>query len=169
MYSIGIDCGIRYIGISVFKDASLEHCGLLESRNSSEFEAEVLHGLIEALKAWEGLQYLSTKELLRVTIEYPEQYAHSPVPRSSVQGLAYTAGGLSLFFKERFNSEIKLIYPKEWKGQVPKDIFLGRIKSRMSEKELMVLDSCSLPKSKEHNVVDAIGIGLYSLGRLKRR
>lgn len=52
---------------------------------------------------------------------------------------------------------------RKWKGQVPKAVMGKRILKCLTEEELKVLG----PLAKNHNVLDAVGIGLYHLGRLK--
>lgn len=59
------------------------------------------------------------------------------------------------------------VYPPQWKGNVPKKIMTERIKKLLTPKEQYLLEVGDWPKSLEHNVVDAIGIGLWRLGRLK--
>lgn len=65
------------------------------------------------------------------------------------------------------NSGTISVYPPQWKGNVPKKIMTERIKKLLTSKERAILDAGDWPKSLEHNVVDAIGIGLWRLGRLK--
>ena len=46
---------------------------------------------------------------------------------------------------------------------------VGAIVAKVSvnESEKEILDSCLCPKSLHHNVVDAVGIGLWHVGRMK--
>lgn len=53
-----------------------------------------------------------------------------------------------------------------WKGSVPKQIMLKRILSKLSDTELAAVRGLGLNKKAEENVIDAIGIGLFKLGRL---
>ena len=54
--------------------------------------------------------------------------------------------------------------PAQWKGQVNKDVMIERIKGRLSETEM---NRVELPnKSVQHNVWDAVGIGLWELKRI---
>ena len=53
--------------------------------------------------------------------------------------------------------------PHQWKGQVPKDIAIKRFQKRLSVDELSRIESA--PKSLQHNVWDAVGLGLYYMGR----
>jgi hypothetical protein len=59
---------------------------------------------------------------------------------------------------------VEQIYPITWKGNVPDQILYTRILNKLSLAERMVIPK--LPKSKLHNVLDAVGIGLYDLGRM---
>ncbi len=53
--------------------------------------------------------------------------------------------------------------PQRWKGQVPKEIHHKRILAKLSETEKAAIEPT--PASLLHNVYDAIGIGLFHLGR----
>ncbi len=55
------------------------------------------------------------------------------------------------------------VFPAKWKGQVPKKIMAERILSKLSANER---DAIVHVGGKDHNTIDAIGIGLWSLGRL---
>lgn len=67
--------------------------------------------------------------------------------------------------EERYRSwPAQLIYPQDWKGQVPKEIMTKRIQRALTPDEMAVIVSAG---SKDHNTFDAIGIGLFVLGRCK--
>jgi len=57
------------------------------------------------------------------------------------------------------------VRPHNWKGNRPKDIDNKYTLSLLNKVELKVLDSCDVKNHKKHNVIDAIGIGLWKLGR----
>ena len=59
------------------------------------------------------------------------------------------------------------VFPHIWKGSVPKAIHQRRIRSKLLDSEIRVLDKCEVAESYLHNTVDAVGIGLWALGRLK--
>lgn len=76
------------------------------------------------------------------------------------------------------------VLPAVWKGQVPGDAFTARILGRLEPNEIEVLAKALLREdpilltdridkllkhSTAHNAIDAVGIGLYHLGRLDRR
>ena len=58
------------------------------------------------------------------------------------------------------------VRPHEWKGGVPKEIHNARVLEKLSSAESLLLPK--LPASKLHNVVDAVGLGLFELGRMGR-
>lgn len=58
------------------------------------------------------------------------------------------------------------VFPHSWKAQVDGDIMCQRILCFLSKPEATRFQV--LPKSKEHNMIDAIGIGLWHLGRMGR-
>jgi len=59
--------------------------------------------------------------------------------------------------------EPDLIVPRQWKGQRDKAVDNRFTLDCLSKKEKEVLNSHK--KGKNHNVIDAIGIGLWKLGR----
>jgi hypothetical protein len=57
------------------------------------------------------------------------------------------------------------VEPAAWKGMVPKETHQPRILATLSPEELALVMAV-LPAGKRHNTVDAVGIGLYHLGRM---
>jgi hypothetical protein len=56
--------------------------------------------------------------------------------------------------------------PNEWKGQVPKDVHHRRALAILSDDERAAIPS--LPRTYAHNALDAVALGLWRLGRLRR-
>jgi hypothetical protein len=56
------------------------------------------------------------------------------------------------------------VFPGAWKGQVPKKIMTARILAKLSPEELACIERVG---AKDHNTIDAVGIGLWKLGRLR--
>jgi hypothetical protein len=67
-----------------------------------------------------------------------------------------------------FRGHVTFLKPANWKGQIPKDVCWMRSLKRLSVQEAAVYDAAirQVGASKRHNVHDAIGLGLYYLGRL---
>jgi len=105
----------------------------------------------------------------RLAIELPQVYSrhHQTAakagtdPNDLIQ-LAAVVGALCNAFE---SVDTQIVYlPAEWKGQVPKDIMHRRAAERLNAEEAACLPS--LAKSKIHNVLDAVSIGLVVLGRM---
>lgn len=68
---------------------------------------------------------------------------------------------------------LRYVSPNDWKGTTPKDISHARLWSKLDAKEQGIVDASfkaskgrnGLAPSKRHNVLDAIGIGLFGVGR----
>jgi len=91
-----------------------------------------------------------------VVIECPRVYPHGKVDPNDLIVLARRVGRI----EERAGRPCTLVFPRAWKGTVKKPIMTARILSRMTTAErglLMKID---------HNVIDAIGLGLWKVGRL---
>lgn len=65
-------------------------------------------------------------------------------------------------------TKVRTPRPHQWKGTCPKEIHQRRVLALLDMSERAILEGCGAPKSKLHNVVDAIGLGLWAAGRLKR-
>jgi hypothetical protein len=97
-----------------------------------------------------------------VVIELPQIYPGSKAkgnPNDLIR-LAFQAGRLV------GSSSCETVLPRQWKGTIKKEVMLRRILSRLTDEELAMLKALRLPKSKEKECIDAIGIGLWKLGRL---
>jgi Holliday junction resolvasome RuvABC endonuclease subunit len=93
-----------------------------------------------------------------VVLEFPEIWSGNAASMQSAQRgdlfkLAYLIGGLGEIARRSGARMPVLVFPREWKGQLPKDIVIKRIEHVM---EL---------KPKDHEA-DAIGMGLAAQGLL---
>jgi hypothetical protein len=77
--------------------------------------------------------------------------------------LAVLVGALAQFWTMQ-GSIVRLIEPAQWKGQTPKDVTLRRCQAALQPDELARVELPSA-QSKQHNVWDAVGIALWSVGR----
>lgn len=151
MNFIAIDPGKHCVGWARFTVGKLVRCGLARS-NVEPFE-KGLPGLLGEI----GCAALST-EPLQVVIEvprvYPKDRGRNP---NDLIDLATVAGACTRLGIPTF------IHPAQWKGQVPKAIQHERVRSSLSQEERGVLDAqlAAVPKSLQHNVLDAVGIGCW--------
>lgn len=101
-----------------------------------------------------------------VVIEHPVIYPGGRTKNpNDVLKVAINAGE----WGGRFRHVARYVKPQQWKGNVPKAVHQPRIWAKLTNTERKVFDDCldtaKVPKSKRHNVIDAIGIGLYAVGR----
>lgn len=68
---------------------------------------------------------------------------------------------------KKYGSPCERISPQQWKGQRPKSADHKYTKRLLNEEELKIVTELEkkYAKDKVHNVLDAIGIGLYAVGR----
>jgi len=62
---------------------------------------------------------------------------------------------------------LRLVTPSDWKGQTPKDVSHARTLGLLDAQERAVLDAAlgKIPRGRRHNILDAVGIGIWALGR----
>ena len=77
--------------------------------------------------------------------------------------LAILCGAIAHAFSER-GTTVMFVKPDAWKGQAPKDITTARAVARLSDAEMARVQLPSAA-SLQHNVWDAVGIGLWAVGR----
>lgn len=104
---------------------------------------------------------------LFVIIEKPQWRPHErKIDINSLIALAIMVGELKRVYRS-FGADVNLVVPTTWKGSVPKDIHNRRVLSHLSPEELARVPLRPRAKTPDHNCVDAIGLGLWKLGRLR--
>ena len=153
MKLIAIDPGKVCLGWASFKDARLVAAGIIENntRLVATYEPleDVMHG----------------EDPSCVIIEVPQVYPQraqkgDPNDLIDVAVIAGVVAGLALSFVEP-----QLVKPHAWKGNRPKTVDNEYTLSLLKPDELKIVNGCGASKSKLHNVIDAVGIGLWKLGR----
>lgn len=164
---IAIDPGVHSMAIAVFEEGGL----LLEAWNEGLPKAP----LAETLERWGSpslrlvnrLQSLVRLEHNRIVCERQVVYPGAKGLKTNPNDLldfAMCAGAFSSALCIDMLAGLTLIEPAEWKAQVPKDITKSRIANILTLGELSVVKK----GGEMHNVWDAIGIGLFALGRAKK-
>ena len=163
MNLVAIDPGVKTVGWAFFMDNVLVDCNITRSKNGLMHEHAddynkkfpprddivASHGIIEVpqiyqQRLWKGRQ----EDLVNVI---------------------YMAGSIAGVIYQLSHVELRTVKPHEWKKNVKKDIHNKRIISRLNTEELDIFNACDAPKSLRHNVIDAIGVGLYALKRDKKK
>lgn len=153
---VNVDPGKKMAGVAVFEDGELSSAWLARGKD------------------WLGTAVVIIDELSRRypqevienalwVIEIPQIYTQNKLkgdPNDLVP-LVLVAGALGALIGDQ--DRITTYLPRQWGGTVPKDIKNRRTQQKLSEEELARVE---LPaKRYQHNVWDAVGIGLYHTRR----
>lgn len=157
---IFIDPGIAGTGWAYYKKISTigkppsppQDHGVFHAKETSRWESKV-----ESICAYfDGL--CSSLNPKIVVLEFPELWVSGKSMTATLKGdlfkNTYLIGGMGEVARRHNVNLPVLIYPKEWKGQLPKDVVIRRIRRRFPTLK---------PKNHE---ADAIGMGLAAQGIL---
>lgn len=111
--------------------------------------------------------YGTSEPFAHVYCERPKYYPQSKVPARDLITLAIRAGECVGPYLNA-GAEVTYYEPFEWKGSVDKNTHHPRLWAALatSERELVSTSLSGVAPSKRNNVMDAIGIGLFGLGRV---
>jgi hypothetical protein len=98
----------------------------------------------------------------QVVIECPQVYmgAKNKGDPNDLIDVAVTVGALIAVYGA-FSWDLHIVKPATWKGQTPKAVTKNRLQKQLSTAE------GEIAMWSNHNVVDAIGIGCWKLGRYR--
>lgn len=152
MNLITIDPGNK-TGVALFRDGSLIDCGLLRCDVKTQMVALIINSVCEK------------DPPARAVIEMPRIYKRTnwegdPNDLIKVAKLA----GLFVGCISKW-CPVQEVFPQDWKGQRPKTVDNKFTWSLLDKSERAVFKAQKVPKSYEDNVLDAIGIGLWKVGR----
>jgi hypothetical protein len=153
---ISLDPGVKVAGVAIFEDNELTRAFL--ARGSGWHET--------AEAAWQALTDSYPASVLLnadAAVEIPQIYESRETDPNDLITVALMAGA----FASPVCGEITTYLPFSWKGQVPKPIMTKRTKNKLSFEEHARVE---LPSARglQHNVWDAIGIGLHHLRKNRR-
>jgi hypothetical protein len=99
-----------------------------------------------------------------VVVERPQIYGvdKSRADPNDLITLAVKVGRICALAEE-CGAKCETVLPREWKGNLPKDVCHERALGKLSPDERRALPE--LPRSVRHNMLDAVGIGLWKIGR----
>jgi hypothetical protein len=157
---LSVDPGVNEAGVAVWEDARLTSAWLAQGGGWLETARSIKARLYDSYP-------LSIIEGLELAIERPQVYTQNRLkgdPNDLID-LALMAGALVGMVEIEIGG-ITLYLPRQWKGQLPKDVTTERSQKKLSKDERAVIE---LPRSvgKQHNVWDAVGIGLRHLRRVR--
>lgn len=145
---LAVDPGVHKCGVAVFSDEQLVGASWVPLIDVGLFA------------------YSRVPEIREFIVEMPQVYPGMPkTDLNDLLNLATSVGYLEHQF--RLCSRRARYYPAEWKAQVPKKVMTSRI---MHHPALTELEIANIVRqgAKDHNTYDAVGLGLYHLGRMNR-
>jgi hypothetical protein len=168
---IAVDPGLRGSGLAIFRNGVMQHAEYV--KNSDELgRGPTSHMLMAAciVKAVRRILPYPPQDT-HFLVEFPRIY---PGPGAGIDhnDLLDVAGVASATMHAMATSlrlhpaNCRFVLPFDWKGNIKKKIMTQRILDSLTDAERGVIVSSG---EKDHNTVDAAGLGLWQLGRLNRR
>lgn len=124
-------------------------------------------GMAEAVVDWYGTRKVAWNKVEDLLIiEHPRAYPG--MPKTDPNDLLDVCGvGAACAAVLQNYTRLESVFPFEWKGNVDKKAMTARIESKLTLHELEKIEPVG--RALRHNVLDAIGIGLWKFGRLNAK
>jgi hypothetical protein len=160
MILITIDPG-NTTGVAIFIKKQLSGAAYLEGNAFAQAQE-----LMKICNVFSGNKVEFEKAVIEIPRVYSQkQWKGDPNDLIKVAMLAGFFGEVLSFYYAKPHDQIEFIHPSTWKGQRPKDLDNQLTMGLLQGSELAVMHKVKLPKSRMHNVIDAVGIGLYTVQR----
>ncbi len=164
---IALDPGKRVGGIALFSAAGVLKAADVIDVGTKTKEEYAAREFASAVELW--LDKHAASVPTRLVAEWPVAYSSasgsSAAKANDLFYLTATVGAVSAVVP----GIVTHVSPAEWKGQLPKEVCQGRIAKRLSDLELAVWTDLQARRGADwHHAADAVGIGLFILGRFKR-
>lgn len=164
---LSVDPGIRGCGVALFENGLLARAAYVKNFIDGGNDASYCYYMAREIILYTGEEdcFFKQGEILTLAVESPQVYTSSKgdpndlLPLFGVNAALYTMLRTAMGSSLAFNQYL----PRQWKGQMTKEVCHARIKDRLSPAESAAIEPT--PKSLIHNVFDAVGIGLYALNR----
>lgn len=140
---MSVDPGVRKCGVAVWRSGALVRAYTTAEAPEGEVPPELLELPSDAV--W--------------VVETPRSYPVLRVTHRDVARLRSAAFAIETAVQP---STWRVVYPADWKGQMPKRVCRERIRGRLAPEEL----DCVAGRVT-HDAWDAVGVGLWALGRFR--
>lgn len=157
---LAIDPGLRGCGCAVFEGPVLRRAWFSKNTEMLERGPKAWRAMAEAVALGLNGEDFGPVELHTLAIEYPQVYktAYQKGDQDDIVQLQGCAGAVvGLITAKHYLG----FTPRYWKGQVPKLIHNERVAKKLSPEELANIYEHRT--TIRHNVIDAIGIGIFVL------
>lgn len=116
-----------------------------------------------------GLGAPASSKVDRVIVERPMIYpgGRQKARPADVIKLATRAGEAGGMYARIWGIEPEYVEPHAWKGSVDKNIHHARVWAKLTPDEQAIVSAAArgVAVGKRHNILDAVGIGLFAVGR----
>lgn len=182
MILFAVDPGIRHCGVAVFgfhgmrdgggriPHAELDRCALvrnpLTEGDGLAAQGAMARAVAEWLKRTRGADGVDALVLERQQVYTRDKSSGDP---NDLLPLAGVVNGVNVLVASLALADP---LPRAWKGTVKKDMTTRQVLARLTPTERARVDGIDgpwVPAKLLHNVVDAVGLGLWYLGRLRQR
>jgi len=158
---ITIDPGKNHVGFACFQNGVLQKATILRAPRNLPLP-NTIRILVEQVQIV-CVEVFGEGPWDKLVLEFPQIYGTSRQKgnqNTSILPLILVDGALLAAIKTK---EAELVEPARWKGTIDPDIVIERVKSKLTieEKQRVTLDN--------HNVWDAVGIGLWHLRRMHQQ
>jgi len=180
---VAVDPGTRQCGVAVFDSGRLLRAALIRAggRHEGDATADELVHLARLVATWaverdpdydwrtDRERDLVPGELVVEQMVSRGSAAQRKGDQNDLIQLTLVSGLIAGILVQRAGARLYRYKPEQWKGTIPKPkrgeeyIVKKRVTSRLDAAELAAIVPC--PASLEHNVFDAVGIGLHHTGR----
>lgn len=158
-YLVAMDPGLRDCWLAVFRDGLL-----LETWRVSNPEKKA-----RGPEAWlamgrDVVDFIESRFVVNhLVTEIPQVYGFGKQKgdQDDITNLSGIVGAVTMALNPK---KVSHYYPREWKGQMPKEPCNQMVLDRLSESEKKAVAGYG---ALQHNILDAIGIGLKYLGRFE--
>ena len=155
MILLAIDPGVHHHGLALFEDRVLIRCAGVRGPAGKDALAVSASLLARLTAEWADLHWRTRP---CVVAELPQDRSQDRVPVGDLISLTCVLG----WTLGTIGRPAYLISPADWKGSIPKSKHQPRIIAALSEAERALIPTGALA----HNAIDAVGIGLWALGRI---
>jgi hypothetical protein len=159
---LAVDPGLHHCGVSYWDRGKLVRAELVKNPLSRPGDGAKCAGPMSwaVRDAW--MQHRGAAgppALAELVLELPQIYQGRGGVASDIIDLAAVVGAVA----SALGGSVQTFYrPRDWKGQVPKEIHHPRVIAALQPNEMSAVRLCQ-PASLMHNVWDAVGLGLAHL------
>lgn len=168
MKIVCLDPGLRECGWAVFDKGILEECGLAVNPERKDRTAKAWLAMASEV-ARSSFPWMARPDLLVYEMMQVREKGAGRKNTSDLLPLVGVLGATAALLRAKETVEY---LPKNWKGDIPKPIHQARVLESgvLDAQEGGVLQAAfnKTAKNLQHNIVDAVSIGLFHTGRILR-